>query len=148
MTAGLDTWRPTDRQEWLMLSATPPPGPKFEIDLNWWTIEGIPDLGGNAFHYPGDMELTGVRVKPPPMDPHAYHAARKEKKKVQVLDPKPDTQADQPEDKRPTSRRRKDRSQSCAAYDQFHKSNSEDEKVGRHRDQKQRGRSRNPHYLR
>ena len=81
MTASLDTWRVTNAEEWFSLAAHGPPNPATDFDLNWWTIEGIPDLGGNAFHYTGEAELTGARVKPPPLDPHQFHAMKRERRK-------------------------------------------------------------------
>ena len=77
MTAVLDTWKKTDRDEWKMLAAHPPPDPMTDIDLNWWTIEGLADLGGNAFHFAGDAEITGVRVNPRRRTPITFMGPRK-----------------------------------------------------------------------
>ena len=155
MTAGLDTWRITNADEWFPLAAHGPPNPSTDFDLNWRTIEGIPDLGGNAFHYSGESDITGIRVKPPPLGPHQFHLAKREekKKKVTLLDPNgpaPDPkEEDKEKEKRPTSRRKEDRSKSCARYDTLRTTAGEPtETRGHHRDQERRGRSRNPQYLR
>ena len=105
----------------------------------------MPDLGGNAFHYPGDSDLTGVRIKPPPLDPHRFHEERKEaKKKVTIDDPPED-----PKTARPTSRRRESRDKSVTKYETLRKLTGQpDETAGHHREKEKRGRSRNPVYLR
>ena len=81
MAAGLDTWRVMDADEWFPLAAHGPPNPMTDFDLNWWAIEGLADLGGNAFRYAGEADISGIRVKPPPLGPHQYHDVKKEEKK-------------------------------------------------------------------
>ena len=149
MTAGLDTWRPTNADEWMALAPFDLPNPLLEIDLNWWTLEGLPDLGGSAFYYPGEPDITGFRMKPPPLDPHQYHAEKK-KKKVTVIDPNATAIPDPPaEEERPRSRRRTDRSKSATGYVELRRDLAEPlESRGQHRSQERRGRSRKPHYLR
>ena len=78
VTAGLDTWRLADADEWFSLAAHGPPNPSTDFDLNRRAIEGLPELGGNAFHYTGGADITGIRVKQPPADPHEYHQKKKE----------------------------------------------------------------------
>ena len=149
MTAGLDTWKPTNSVEWDALAPYDLPNPLLEIDLNWWAIEGLPDLGGSAFHYAGEPEITGFRIAPPPLDPHKFHQERKAKKKVTVQDPNGDPPVEEKEnEKRPTSRRRDDHSKSAARYDGLRKDIGEEPTSrGQHRSD-HRGRSRVPHYLR
>ena len=151
MTAILETWKVTDRNEWKMLAAHPPPDPMTDIDLNWWTIEGLADLGGNAFHYAGEAEITGVRVKPPPLGPFEFHQTKKnEEKKVTLQEPDGSKQPGEDEkEKRPPSKRRVDRSKSCTRYEEFREINKEPkENAGQHRSVERRGRSRVPKYLR
>ena len=91
---------------------SPLPFPDVLNDLDWnrWAVDDVPDLGGDAFFYEGDSILTGVRVAPPPMGPHSFHRERKAKKdggeKTATIDPSAG-------DKRPQSKRREDRGESC-----------------------------------
>ena len=87
MAAGLDTRRPTSRGEWKSLPPYEPPNAMCEIDLNWRTIDGVPDLGGNAYRYSAEADITGIRTAPPPLGPHRYRQDRIEKKKVTMADP-------------------------------------------------------------
>ena len=41
-------------------------------------MEGIPDLGGAAFFYEWNAELTAIRIAPPPLGPHSLHRRRRE----------------------------------------------------------------------
>ena len=114
MTAVLDTWRVTNADEWHLLCPLPFPDTLAELDTNCWAVDGVPDLGGNAYFYAGESFLTGVRIKPPPQDPHEYRRdrkARKDGKQVKI-----DLTEDE---KRAKSKRREDRSKSCVRYSDF-----------------------------
>ena len=93
MTAILETWRLTTQDEWMALGATPLPNPRADIDFNSATVGGLPVLGGSGFYYEGEAWILGVRMGPPPSDPHISHAERKEKKEKEEDDP--DSKSDQ-----------------------------------------------------
>ena len=138
MTAVLDTWRRTNNEEWTLLSPLPFPDVITDGDTNSWTTDALPDLGGNAFYYPGDSILTGVRIAPPPKDPHTFHRDRKAEKDQKVtIDPKT-------EEIRSKSKRREGRAKSCTRYSEFRTKNNEPaETRGQHRSS-DRGRRRSP----
>ena len=137
MTAALDCWRPTDRDEWESLSPLPFPDHIHDIDFNEMTVKGLPSLGGAGFYYPGIQRITGARLAAPPQDPHDYHRNQRAKneaalkgKEVTIIDPK------ETEEKRTRSQKRREgRDRSCARYE-------------RTRSQTPRGRSRKVTYLR
>ena len=111
MTAVLDTWRPIRESDFRTLPrAALIPGE--DIDFNPWTVDPLPRLGGSAFYYPGDADLTGARVKPATNDPHVFYQETREKKEaaakgVVVQPPSPDR------------KRREDRGRPCARYQAF-----------------------------
>ena len=148
MTAVLDTWRPTSIEEWSLLSPLPYPDVLTDFDTNRWTVDAIPDLGGNAYYYTGDPIITGVRLVAPPKDPHTFHTDRKAEKEG-----KPKTVKIDDEEKRKSSRRRDDRAKSCTRYTSFRETvNEPAETRGQHRSS-ERGRktprrNRSPVYLR
>ena len=136
MTAALDCWRPTTRDEWESLSPLPFPDHVFDIDFNEMTVKGLPSLGGAGFYYPGIPRVTGVRMAVPPSDPHVYYQTKREEKeaalkgKVTIIDPK------EKEEKRKSSQKRREgRDRSCMRYERV-------------RSTSPRGRSRKPTYLR
>ena len=52
-----DEWKPVGAEEWWALEPAPLPNPREDIDANYWSIESIPVLGGNAFYYEGGARL-------------------------------------------------------------------------------------------
>ena len=128
----LETWRKTDFNDWCFYAPCAPPDTVREIDTNIWTVCELPDLGGSAFFYEGPARLAGVRLKPPPLDPHVYHRERKEKKQNDE-DGDPDVAVKS--NNRVTNRKR-----SCMRYTRFRDDNND------HAQDQRRGRprSRNP----
>ena len=110
ITAVLETWYPVRYDEWAMGSPFPPPDAMTDLDTNVWIADTLPDLGGAAFFYEGEARMAGVRIKPPPQDPHIYHKERQgAKKKGANVD----------QNRRETSRRRRDRARSAVQFARF-----------------------------
>ena len=137
LTAALDCWRPTTRDEWESLSPLPFPDHVHDLDFNEMTVKGLPSLGGAGFYYPGIPRVTGVRMAVPPSDPHVYYQNKREEKEaalkgkeVTFSDPK-----DKEEKRKRSQKRREGRDRSCARYEKA-------------RSHSPRGRSRKVTYLR
>ena len=47
----------------------------------FWPVEGLPDLGENAFYYDGPTRMADVRARPPPMGPREFCEDRKQNRK-------------------------------------------------------------------
>ena len=116
MAAILETWRLTTPDEWRMCGPLPPPCPRTEIDINQATVDGLPVLGGMGFYYEGGARILGVRMAPPPQDPHLYHFEKKEKKEKEEDDP--DHVSSDPEGRK-KSKRRERRGRSVVRYQRF-----------------------------
>ena len=114
MTAILESWRLATPDEWRMCCPLPPPCPLTDIDFNQATLEGLPVLGGMGFYYEGEARILGVRMAPPPQDPHLFHLTRKEKKEKEEDDPKPAEPSE-----RKKSKRREERGRSVVRYRRF-----------------------------
>ena len=112
-TAILENWRPCALDEWNSLSILPDPNPWGDFDTHPMTLAGLPALGGSAYFYPGDADLTGVRVKPPPLDQHQYHARMKDVKEKKVT-----LSVEAMEEKRASSQKRREtRDRSASRYE-------------------------------
>ena len=105
-TAVFETWRRATADEWHIHVGGP--GPTYDDwDWNDWTIEGLPQLGGEWYYYEGPAALTGVRIMAPPKDPRVFFE-----------NPDEDSEnGPDPKAERPRSSRRENRFKSCRRYD-------------------------------
>ena len=87
MAAILESWRLATPDEWRMCSPFPASCPLADIDFNQATLGGLPVLGGMGFYYEKEARISGVRMAPPPKDPHLFHLTRKEQKWKEEDDP-------------------------------------------------------------
>ena len=115
MTAVFETWKKVSMDDWAVTCPYPPPVDLDDIDFNRWTVDGLPELGGNGFYYKGPARLTSVRTAAPPLDPHLFFLERRNNKNASI-DP---STPDQAETNRAPSKRRETRDRSCARYAHF-----------------------------
>ena len=118
MTAALESWRPTTRDEWESISPLNFPDHIHDFDFSEITVSGIPSLGGSGFYYPGEARLAGVRLAAPPKDPHTYHREMRAIREAAAKGLTVTFDTDKKEEKRKASqKRREDRSKSCSRYE-------------------------------
>ena len=124
-TAILETWKLTTPEEWRLMSPAPPPCPMSDLDFNEATVEGLPVLGGSGFHYEGEARILGVRLAPPPQDPHLFHLDRKKKKEEEEdEEEEKQKQSADPSVERKKSKTRERRGRSLARYTRFNTNTS------------------------
>ena len=59
-----------------------------DLDLDPWSWSPLPALGGSGFaNKKENIRITGVRVKPPPMEVYQYHLRNEDERKKKVSEP-------------------------------------------------------------
>ena len=73
LTAQMEAWTTTTGDEWQMTGLGGTPHPR-NFDLDPATADMLPVLGGSAFDLVRlRYAISGVRLRPPPLDPHVFH---------------------------------------------------------------------------